>query len=518
MIKINQISCSLEEELSKETIARKIKCRPNDILSYEIERRSLDARKEKLHYSYSVLAEVKNEKKYLRLKDVGYGEKITYENLHCENMKQRPVVAGFGPAGMFAALILAEGGCRPIVIERGKAVEERTKDVQAFFQTGILNPESNVQYGEGGAGTFSDGKLTTRSKDPRIRKVFREFVEAGAQENILYDALPHVGTDVLTIIVRNIRNKIIRLGGEIHFETKLERLDINNHKIQGVYTSRGYFPCEDLILCIGHSASDSYEILHQQGVQMMPKDFAAGVRVEHLQSMIDQNQYGIFTGHPSLHAASYRLTYRASNGRGVYSFCMCPGGMVIPSSSEEGYLVVNGMSNSDRSGKNANSAILVQVYAKDFDKGNPLDGFAYQKKLEKGAFRNGYKAPSQNISDYLVRRVSQDLCIDSSYPRGVYMEDLHALFPDEINLAMEEALNDFDHKIKGFGTKGIMTGMESRSSSPVRLSRNEEGVSVSCEGLYPCGEGAGYAGGIVSSAVDGIRQAENVIKKTVILR
>ena len=518
MIKINQIHCGLDETFSKETIAKKIGCKTEDILSFEIERKSLDARKQNLYFSYSVLAEVRNEKKYIRQKDVSYGERIIYENLHCDNMKHRPVVAGFGPAGMFAALILAEGGCRPIVIERGKPVEERTKDVQSFFQTGVLNPESNVQYGEGGAGTFSDGKLTTRSKDPRIRKVFAEFVEAGAKEEILYDALPHVGTDVLTAIVRNIRNKIIRLGGEILFETKLESLRIQNHTLEGIMTNKGYIPCEDLILCIGHSAAESYETLYKQGITMMPKDFAVGVRVEHLQSMIDRNQYGEYAGHPALHAASYRLTYRASNGRGVYSFCMCPGGVVIPSCSEEGQLVVNGMSNSKRNGKNANSAILVQVYTKDFDKGNPLDGFQYQKKLEKGAFRYSYMAPSQNISDYLQKQISDSLYLKSSYPREVVTEDLHHLFPKEINLAMEEAFMDFDHKIKGFASKGIMVGMESRSSAPVRMPRNETGVSLSCEGLYPCGEGAGHAGGIVSSAVDGIKQAENVMKKAVILR
>lgn len=512
LLKINQIKCHVTETLSPCHIAKKIHASTQEILSYEIEKESLDARGEELVYSYTVLADIKNGHRYLKRKDVFEGKKETYQNPAPLQTSQRPLVVGFGPSGMFAGLLLAECGLKPIIIERGKCVEQRTQDIQNFFANGTLLKESNVQFGEGGAGTFSDGKLTTRMKNIRVQKVLDEFVEAGAKAEIRYQHRPHIGTDVLQIIVKNIRNKILSLGGEIHFETKLNTLEIQNGHVKAAITTKGSIETNAVLLCAGHSASDTYETLYAQGIQMIQKDFAAGVRVEHPQSLINANQYGKFANDPRLGAASYSLTYRASTGRGVYSFCMCPGGVVIPASTEENTLAVNGMSYSQRDGKNANSAILVQIPTKDFDHGHPLDGFQFQKELEKRAYLNKYAAPCMNIADYVSHSKSTQLVIPSSYPRETVLSDMHTLFSKDVNQSLEEGFLHFDHKIPGFLQQGIMVGMESRSSSPIRIPRNDTGESMSVHGLYPCGEGAGYAGGIVSSAVDGIRQAENVIE------
>ena len=515
MIRIHQVMCPLTEAPDRKHIAKKLRCSPQDILSFEIERESLDARGDRLSFSYTVLADVKRPERFLRMNDVSEGKKEVYRlPLPAEKAAGRPVVAGFGPAGMFAALILAEAGMRPVVLERGKPAEERAKDVEAYFREGILDPESNVQYGEGGAGTFSDGKLTTRIKNNvRIQKVYEELTEAGADPRIRYQARPHLGTDALQKIVPEIRKKILSLQGEVLFGCRLESLDIRNGKLQGVYTSKGYIPCTDAVLALGHSAHETFSSLLSQGIVIEQKDFAAGVRVEHPQAMIDRRQYGEYAGHPALSAASYSLTFRSSNGRGVYSFCMCPGGIVIPVSTEEGTLAVNGMSYSQRSGQNANSAILVQIPKKDFDRGHPLDGFRAQKALEQKAYRDGFRAPAMNIRDYMEHRVSQETVIPSSFPRGILTEDMHRLFSDPVNASLHEGFLDFDRKIPGFIQNGIMVGAETRSSSPVRMVRSDSGESISCAGVYPCGEGAGYAGGIVSSAVDGIRQAENIIRR-----
>ena len=513
MLKINQIRCAVGEKLNAGHIAAKLHCSTADIIAYEIERESLDARKAELCFSYSVLAEVRNEAKYLRRKDVSEGKKHIYEIPMAERQpEERPVVAGFGPSGMFAGLVLAESGLKPLIIERGRPVEKRSKDVQAYFETGIPDPESNVQYGEGGAGTFSDGKLTTRIKDERIHKVLAELIEAGADPAIAYQARPHLGTDRLQVIVRKIREKIIALGGEVRFETRLDDLETEDGRLQAVIAGGERIPASLCILCLGHSASDTYEMLERRGVRIIPKDFAAGVRVEHPQELIDRCQYGSYAGHPALSAASYSLTYRSSCGRGVYSFCMCPGGIVIPAATEDRSLAVNGMSYSQRDGANANSAILVQIPKDDFFHGSALDGFAFQKELEKRAWQTGAKAPSQNISDYLKHQKSSEFVLRSTYPLGTVPFDMHGLFSEEAGGAMAEAFADFDHKIPGFIDSGIMVGMESRSSSPIRVPRTSAGFSESLEGLFPCGEGAGYAGGIISSAVDGVRQAEKLIR------
>lgn len=511
-LRIHQIKCPLGEKPTSETIAKKIHASPSDILSFQIERESLDARKEEIHYTYTVLAEVKNAQRYIKKKDVSEGITKNYTlPPFCNEETDRPVVVGFGPAGMYAGLILAECGYRPIIIERGKKVEERSKDVTSFFQTGKLNVQSNVQFGEGGAGTFSDGKLTTRIKNIRIQKVLQEFVEAGAEPEITYQHRPHIGTDVLRTVVHNIREKILSLNGEIRFETTLLQIHTENGALKSIHTNKGDIPCTKLILCTGHSASDTYETLFQQGLVMIQKDFATGVRVEHPQALIDRSTYGEHYENPNLPTASYRLSHTASNGRGVYSFCMCPGGVVIPASCEENTLAVNGMSYSTRDGKNANSAILVQIPSSDFDHGSPLDGFQFQKELEKAAFRPSYQAPAQNIIDFVNNKKSTTPVLQSSYPRGIIMENMHSLFSDAVNGALTEGFLAFDKKINGFLSTGIMVGMESRSSSPIRIPRNENGESCSIKGIYPCGEGAGYAGGIVSSAVDGITQAERVI-------
>ena len=511
MLLIHQIKVPIEEKLNSNHIAHKLKCSTNDIISYEIERESLDARKELL-YSYSVYCDIKNERKYLRNKDVTIANKEIYQ-LPILNKKdnERPIVAGFGPAGMFASLILAECGLKPIILERGSEINKRTKDVELFFKEGKLNEESNVQYGEGGAGTFSDGKLTTRIKNFRISKVLDEFVEAGANPAITYMQRPHLGTDVLREIVFNIRQKIIKLGGEIHFGCEVKNILKDSSGIYGLKTNKGDFLSKHIILAIGHSASDTYANLLNDGIHIEQKDFAAGVRVEHPQVMINENQYGRYANHPMLGAASYQLTYMSSIKRGVYSFCMCPGGVVVPSSTINGHLSVNGMSYAARDKNNANSAILVQIPRKDFDKGHPLDGFIYQKELEKHSYLNGFKAPVSNIEDYLNNHLSTSLNIKSSYPLETECFDMHKLFSYEVNQALSEGFINFDHKIKGFISNGIMIGMESRSSSPIRILRDENGECISLKGLYPAGEGAGYAGGIISSAVDGIRQAENII-------
>ena len=478
LLKINQIKVPVGTALSKEDIAKKLHTSLHDVISYTIEKESLDARGENLVNSYTVLADIKNAEKHLRKKDVQIGKEEKYISPEPIQTDERPVIVGFGPSGMFAGLLLSECGCRPIIIERGKKVEERQKDIDEFFQKGVLLEESNIQYGEGGAGTFSDGKLTTRMKNIRVKKVLEELIEAGADQEIYYQNRAHIGTDVLRVLVKNIREKIISLGGEIHFSTRLESIETNNGKVHSILTNTGKIQTNHVLLCCGHSASDTYETLYAQGIHMIQKDFACGVRVEHPQALINQNQYGKFAA--STQAAS---------------------------------LAVNGMSYSQRDGKNANSAILVQIPAKDFDHGHPLDGFAFQKQLEKKAYIDLFNAPSENIKDYIDHTNPSSLRIESSYPRETVVYDMHQLFSDEVNQSLEDGFRNFDHKIPGFIEQGIMVGMESRSSSPIRILRNEDGQSSNCLGLYPCGEGAGYAGGITSAAIDGIKVAEAIIKK-----
>ena len=521
MLRINQITLSVNdrEEMLGKYICAHLGIGRRDLVSYSVYKRSIDARKKDIKIVYTVDVVVSDESKILskKIKDVSVITQYQYTvpSKGNKKMRHRPIVVGFGPAGMFAALLLAKEGYRPIVIERGSKMEERVEKVERFWKEGILDPSCNVQFGEGGAGTFSDGKLTTRVKDPRSRKVLEELVAAGAKEEILQEAHPHIGTDKLRNVVRNIREQIIALGGSFHFNTLVEDLVIEDGKVCGVVTKKGILKSETVLLCIGHSARDTYQALYDHSITMTPKAFAVGVRVEHKQEEIDVCQYGDGSLAKKLGAAEYYLTHTADNGRGVFSFCMCPGGVVVPSNSEIDSIVTNGMSYAARDGENANSAILVQVSPKDYGEGI-LSGIAFQEMLEKRAYvmgKGGYKAPAQYIHDYLDHTISTELQgVQPSYALGVTLCNMHELFPKDIDVALTQGLQAFTRKIKGF-EKGIMIGVETRSSSPVRVERDTQSLqSVSVKGLYPCGEGCGYAGGIVSAAIDGLKVAEEVIK------
>ena len=527
MIRVSQIKISIDDPIEKvkELLLKQLKLKESDLLEYRIYKQSIAARRRgKLDFVYTVDIAVKDEAKILarKLPNVSITPDIEYKypEMGTEVMKHRPVVVGFGPAGMFSALILAEMGYCPIVLERGGAVEDRVRSISEFWSEGKLDPNSNVQFGEGGAGTFSDGKLTTRVKDLRGRKVLEALVEAGAPEDILYMAHPHVGTDLLRNIVKNIREKIISLGGEVRFNTQATGFIIDDGQITGVKIKGGeIIETEHVIVAIGHSARDTFYELYESGVHFTAKPFAVGVRVEHPQSLIDVAQYKEFAGHEKLGAAEYRLTHTASNGRGVYTFCMCPGGLVVPSSSEKGRLVTNGMSEHARDQDNANSALLVQVFPEDFGSDHPLAGVEFQRRLEEKAFGLGgsnYTAPAQLVGDFLKGQASKKLgSVTPSYALGVKLTNLRRLLPDYITDAMADGLQAFDRKLKGFAMDdAVMTGVESRSSSPVRMDRDSETLqSLTVKGLYPSGEGAGFAGGIVSAGIDGIKCAEAMIKQ-----
>ncbi|MFC4652531.1 FAD-dependent protein [Lactococcus nasutitermitis] len=527
MLRISQIKLSIDDDITKikSLILKKLRLKDADLLDYRIYKESIDARhKGQINFIYTVDVAVKDEEFFLKKKisnlalapDLTYKEPVMGEN----KMTTRPVVIGFGPAGMFSALLLAQMGYRPIVLERGQKVEDRVASINEFWTEGKLNPRSNVQFGEGGAGTFSDGKLTSRVRDLRGRKVLEEFVAAGAPEDILYHAHPHVGTDLLRGIVRNIREKIIELGGEVYFDTQVRDFVIENGQLQELVLENGEkIVTKQAVLAIGHSARDTFSALYEKGVKITAKPFAVGVRIEHPQEVINKAQYKEFAGHKRLGAAEYRLTYKASNGRGVYTFCMCPGGVVVPAASETGRLVTNGMSEHARDAQNANSGLLVQVFPEDFPSEHPLAGVEFQRKLEEKAFELGgatYQAPAQLVGDFLAGRASSELAsVKPSYALGVVPTDLRKLFPDYISSAMQEALIGFDHKLHGFAmADAVMTGVESRSSSPVRINRDEENFqSLTVAGLYPSGEGAGFAGGIVSAAIDGLKCAEALISE-----
>ena len=439
-------------------------------------------------------------------------------------LTERPVVIGFGPCGLFAALILAESGFRPIVLERGKAVRERTRDTWGLWRTRRLDPQSNVQFGEGGAGTFSDGKLYSQIRDPRHlgRKVLEEFVAAGAPDEIRYLSKPHIGTFRLVTVVQALREKIIALGGEIRFRQQMTGLDIEDGRVVGVRLADGTgLTTGHVVLAVGHSARDTFRALHAGGVYLEAKPFSIGFRIEHPQSMIDRARFGVQAGHPLLGAADYKLVYHATNGRSVYSFCMCPGGTVVAATSEAGHVVTNGMSQYSRNERNANAAIVVGITPADFPSADPLAGIALQEELEARAFVLGgsnYDAPAQLVGDFLAHRASTGLgSVIPSYRPGVRLTDLDGLLPDYATAAIREALPAFGRRIPGFDAPdAVFTAVETRTSSPLCIRRDPVRLeSVNTRGLYPAGEGAGYAGGIYSAAIDGIEVAEAVARSLI---
>ncbi len=525
MIRVRQIEIpvnAVSDDKIKREIVKKLKIPVSSLFSYHIHKESIDARKKPdLFFVYEIDVQVKDEEEILKKRKSNDIMKTPKENYSfCPTgtlpLSNRPVIVGAGPAGLFATYLLASEGYRPLLIERGACVEERKKEVEAFWKTGVLNPNSNVQFGEGGAGTFSDGKLNTLVKDPenRGRKVFEIFVKHGAPKEILYKNKPHIGTDLLFSVIQNMRNEILKMGGEIRYKTCLTDINIENNKLKSITVNgQDIIKADVLVLAIGHSSRDTFSLLYHKKMKMEPKPFAVGVRVSHPQKMIDKNQYGV-EEHERLGASSYKLTYHATNGRGVYTFCMCPGGYIVNSSSEKGYLAINGMSNYARDSKVANAAILVTICPDDFGF-SPLDGISYQKELEKKAYMLGKgKIPIQRLEDFKKNRISKQF--DSTFLsfKGEYQSaNLNLLFDKDILESLKEGIASFGKKIKGFDMDDtLLAGVESRTSSPVRLLRNEFGQS-NIEGIYPCGEGAGYAGGITSASMDGIKIYECIAKK-----
>lgn len=527
MLRVSEIKTDLDSTFEdiKNAAVKALKINKNRVLNTEIYKKSVDCRKGEVRFVYTVDVTVDGDEdkilSRLNTSRVKKCEKYSYELPASKRKSQLPpVVAGFGPAGMFAALCLARSGHCPVVIERGRDVDSRTADVNTFWKTRILDESSNIQYGEGGAGTFSDGKLTTGIKDSRCRFIFDEFVKHGAPEDILTNAKPHIGTDRLKTVVKNIREEIISLGGKVLFETQLVGVIAANNFVHGVTVRDKYgretdFETDALILSIGHSARDTVEMLYNKGVQMIQKPFSVGARIEHPQEMINDRQYGEFKNHPLLKAADYKLACHPPHGRGAYTFCMCPGGTVVCASSEKGGVVTNGMSEYARDKENANSAILVGIEPADFPDEHPLSGFKLQREIEERAFSLGggdYTAPAQLVGDFLKNQRSTRIgAVKPSFPTGVSMGDISLVLPEKAVNTMRDALVQMDRKLPGFAMdEAVLTAPETRSSSPVRVLRDEF-FQTNIRGVYPCGEGAGYAGGIVSAAVDGVKCAEAVL-------
>lgn len=525
-IRINNLSLALEEDISLliDKAAKKLKISKKEIKNFKILRESIDARKkDNIKFNYSVELSCNMEEKLVnRCKSNDIILQVEEPNepltMGSKKLLHRPVIVGMGPAGIFAGLLLARKGYKPVIFERGEDVDSRTKTVEHFWKSGELNTESNVQFGEGGAGTFSDGKLTTRIKDKRCDFVLQEFVKAGAPEDIAYSGKPHVGTDILKTVVKNIREEIRALGGEVHFNSKLEDIILQDNKIKAIKVNGNEVPCEVLILAIGHSSRDTYEMLYNKGIFLSPKPFSIGVRIEHPQDFIDEAQYGKYAKHPKLRAADYRVAYTDKGlNRSVYSFCMCPGGEVVAAASEINRLVTNGMSYRKRDKENANSALVVSVAPQDFEGNSPLRGMEFQRYYETLAFKVGggnYEAPIQLVGDFIKGEDSKKLGrVTPSYRLGWNFAKLDKCLPKYVVDMLKVGLDQFDKKIKGFAMEdAVLTGIETRTSAPVRIDRNEKGESISTRGLYPTGEGAGYAGGIISAAVDGLRIAEEIIK------
>ncbi len=495
--------------------AKALRLNVQDIRNFKITKKSLDARKKAdIHWQYAVAFSAPGEEKLLRRfsgdKNIAAYTPFSYE-IPSLSAAARPVIVGFGPAGMFAALVLAEAGLRPIVLERGSDVDSRQALVREFWESGRLSPRSNVQFGEGGAGTFSDGKLNTGTHDRRIAWVLEQLHRFGAPESITYDAKPHVGTDILAAVVKNLREHVIALGGEVHFNSQVTELLVEGGALRGLRTETGEeLPCRQVILAIGHSARDTFEMLHSLGVPMARKAFSMGVRIEHKQDRIGLAQYGDHFSR--LPAADYKLNCRFEDGESAYSFCMCPGGQVVAAASEEGGVVTNGMSYAARDGENANAALLVTLMPEDFPGEGILAGMAWQRSLEQAAYAyggNNYLAPAQLVGDFLQKKASTGPgSVLPTYRPGVVWGDLRQVLPEKITDTLARAIPEFARRLQGFDDPdAVLTGPETRSSSPVRILRDESLMSP-ITGLYPCGEGAGYAGGITSAAVDGMRCAE----------
>lgn len=525
MLRVRQVKVEVSidnEENLKKAIAKKLGQPLSKVKEFSIQKQSLDARnKNEIYYVYEVDVEVERELEIIKRnhsKDIMVSpkEEYAFPVTGTKTLNDRPVIVGSGPAGLFAAYLLAENGYKPLILERGEKVEKRLETVNHFWETGILNKESNVQFGEGGAGTFSDGKLNTLVSDPlyRGKKVLETFVSFGAPKEILYSYKPHIGTDILVDVVRNMRNKIIELGGEFCYNTCLTDLTIEDNVLKEIEVNHTKkIPCSCLVLAIGHSSRDTFKMLFDKKLSMEAKPFAVGVRVQHSQEMINESQYGK-KYKDLLGSASYKLTYKATNHRGVYSFCMCPGGYVVNASSEEAGVAINGMSNYKRDSKNANSAIIVTVFPRDFGT-HPLAGVEYQRKLERKAFELGRgNIPVQLLKDFNNHKISTSFGEFEPVFQGKYQfSDLNELFSEEITTSLKEAFPYFGHKIHGFDHPDtILAGVESRTSSPVRIVRDEF-LESNIKGIYPCGEGAGYAGGITSAAIDGIKVAEEIAKK-----
>ena len=528
MLRLTEIKLPLGHPESdiRDAIFKRLAIAADELVSYVVFKRGMDARKSHaIMYTYTLDVTLSDEAAILARFNNDPHIKVSPDTRYHfvaqapKNLSSRPVVIGMGPAGLFAGLLLAQMGFRPLILERGKEVRERTKDTFGLWRQGVLNPESNVQFGEGGAGTFSDGKLYSQIKDPRYlsRKVLEEFVKAGAPVEILYESHPHIGTFRLVGMVEKMRGTILSLGGEIRFGNRVDDIKISDGQVTGVVLASGeHIATNHLVLAVGHSARDTFEMIHQRGIYIEAKPFSIGLRIEHPQSLIDRARYGKNAGNPQLGAADYKLVYHASNGRSVYSFCMCPGGTVVAATSEPGRVVTNGMSQYSRNERNANSGIVVGITPEQDYPGNALAGMEFQRRWESRAFELGgknYCAPGQLVGDFLAGKASTQFGeVLPSYTPGVHLTDLSTALPDYAIAAIREALPAFAKQIKGFDlADAVLTGVETRTSSPIRIKRNRDDYqSINTKGLYPTGEGAGYAGGILSAAVDGIEVAEAV--------
>ncbi|MVW75266.1 NAD(P)/FAD-dependent oxidoreductase [Pseudomonas xionganensis] len=531
MLRITELKLPLDhpEEALRPAIVQRLGIADSELLDFSLFKRSYDARKRfgEMPFIYTidcsladdaaVLARFANDPHINPAPDTRYKP---VGQAPASGLDERPIVVGFGPCGIFAALILAQAGLKPIVLERGKEVRQRTKDTWGLWRKNVLNPESNVQFGEGGAGTFSDGKLYSQIKDPKHlgRKVLEEFVKAGAPEEILYVSKPHIGTFRLTGVVATMREEIKALGGEVRFQQRVSDLLLEDGQLQGVVLDNGeQLRSRHVILALGHSSRDTFRMLHARGVYMEAKPFSVGFRIEHPQGLIDRARLGKYAGHPKLGAADYKLVHHASNGRSVYSFCMCPGGTVVAATSEPGRVVTNGMSQYSRNERNANAGIVVGITPEQDYPGDPLAGVELQERLESQAYLLGgstYEAPGQLVGDFIAGKPSTALgSVEPSYKPGVKLGDLAPSLPGFAIEAIREALPAFGKQIKGFDlSDAVLTGIETRTSSPLRITRGEDLQSLNTRGLYPAGEGAGYAGGILSAGVDGIRVAEAVVR------